>query len=205
MLKQKTIFIILLLTLLISGCTKLKSDKDAPFSKIEEEVSNFEKRTIYKELTEETLRKVPDEMLEVAILDYIDLQINKSNQNTSRTLKKLNKSFQIIYITYNFDEKVSSEGFAGFFMNEEKIFIPDLLNSLREIKAFTSEKIATDAISIYNKYREAFLDGNTDEQLKTKAESELDRIDESFYRKNEDLKELRKIYIKEHLRDFITK
>jgi hypothetical protein len=54
-----------LLTLLISGCTKLNQQRRSLFQN-RREASNFEKRTIYKELTEETLRKIPDEMLEVA-------------------------------------------------------------------------------------------------------------------------------------------
>jgi len=202
---QKSLYIIFTLILLISSCNKGESNKSDTLSKIEEESFKFDERAIYKELSEENLKKIPDDMLEPAILDYIDYQIQKNKFNLYETIKKLPHAFKVIYITYCFDEKVSSSGFMGFFMSQEQIFIEDLPYALKEIKAFNCEKVAKEALIIYNKYRDIFSSENVEKSLMSKAESELDRIDDIFYKTNEDLRQLRKIYIKDHLKDFVTK
>jgi hypothetical protein len=191
-----------------------KKEKQQSYEQIGDEIEaslkDFENRKKYSSFNADTLKSISDDKLEMAIIDYItDIKLKGDYKKEYPVIKSLSKGMQYIYITWSLDGEVNNGGFIQYFYNSSGMFAGDLIEALHEIKAFKTEKIAMEAITVYNKekarHEKVKKDGTIESFISSYGESELGRLDELFYKSGEDLGGLRIKYIRENSDQFITK
>lgn len=209
---HRGLLLIIMLCALMASCGKKeKQQSDEQIGdEIEATLKDFENRKKYTAFTADILKSIPDDKLEMAILDYItDVKLKGNYNEEHRIIKSLSKGMQVIYITWSLDGEVNNGGFIQYFYNSSGMFAGDLIEALHEMKAFKTEKIAAEAITVYNKERalheKVKNDGSLESFMSSYGESELGRLDELFYKSGEDLSKLRIKYIRENTELFITK
>jgi hypothetical protein len=183
----RSLIIVILLCALTASCGK--KDKQQPDDQIGDEIEaslkDFENRTKYSSFTAETLKSIPDDKLEMAIVDYItDVKLKGYDKEEYRIIKSLSKGMQHFYVTWSLDSEVNNGGFIQYFYNSSGMFARDLIEALHNIKAYKTEKIAADAIDVYNKERALHdrikKDDSLESFMSSYGESELGRLDELF-------------------------
>lgn len=209
--KRSLIIILILCSLLISCGKKDKQQSNEQYGdEIEASLKDFENRKRYSSFTADMLKNIPDDRLEMAIIDYItDIRLKGDYKQEYHIIKSLSKGMQYIYITWSLDGEVNNGGFIQYFYNSSGIFAGDLIEALHNLKAFKTEKIASEAIDVYNKEKALHdrikKDGSMESFMSSYGESELGRLDELFYKSGEDLSRLRIKYIRENPELFVTK
>lgn len=203
------ILIIMLCVLMISCGKKGESSDEQTGDEIEASLKDFDNRKKYSSFTADILKSIPDDKLEMAVIDYItDLKLKGNFKEEYRMIKNLSKGFQYIYITWAFDGEVNNGGFIQYFYNSSGMFAVELMEALHNIQAYKTEKIASEAIAVYNKERalhdKVKKEGSRKSFMSSYGESELGRLDELFYNSGEDLSRLRIRYIRDNSSLFIT-
>ncbi len=203
------ILITILCALMVSCGKKEKQSDELIGDEIEASLKDFENRKRYSSITTDILKNIPDDKLEMAVIDYItDVKLKGDFKDEYRIIQNLGKGFRYIYITWSLDGEVNNGGFIQYFYNSSGLFAGDLAEALHNIKALKTEKIALEAIAVYNKERaiheKVKQDGSMESFMSSYGESELGRLDELFYKSGEDLSSLRIKYIRENPDQFIT-
>lgn len=209
---MRVVFIAVILCSIMISCGK----KERPAAgndisnELEAGLKDFENRKKYSSFTPEILKSIPDEKLEMAVIDYIiDIWLKGCGEEESAAVKKLSPGFRNIYITWALDGEVNNGGFIQFFYNTSGAYNDELASALHDIGAFKTEKIAIEAISVYNKERalhqKVKKDGTMKSFMSSYGESGLGRLDDLFYNSGEDLGNLRIKYIRENTEQFITR
>ena len=85
-------------------------------------IEEFNNRKIYTILDEDTLKQIPDDALEQAILDYINHKVGEDYDNQYKIVTRLSKGFQAIYATWWVEAEVSNGGFNQYFWNSSGQF-----------------------------------------------------------------------------------
>lgn len=195
-----------------TSCRKAenKTDGGGIDEQIEKSLNDFENRKRYSSFSAETLNQIPDDMLETAILDYIaDVKIKNNCDMEYGIVMGMSRGFRDIYITWVLESEVNNGGFIQFFYNTSGRFNGEIAGALNDIKAYKTEKIAIDALALYNKdrtiHKNAKRARSMESFMDSYSRSELDRLDDLFYNSREDLSKLRIRYIRENSGQFITK
>jgi len=209
---QRALIALLIISVSITSCRKTenKTDDAGIDEQIETSLKDFENRKRYTSFTAEILKKIPDDMLETAVLDYIaDVKIKNHYDREYYIIKSMSRGFQNIYITWNLENEVNNGGFIQYFYNTSGKFNGEVVESLHNIGGYKTEKIVIDALAVYNKeiaiHNKAKQNGSMESFMNSYSESELDRLDDLFYKSGEDLSKLRIRYIRENTDQFITK
>lgn len=204
------VLVVILCTMAASCGKKDRHQSDEQFGdEIEASLKDFDNRKRYSSFSADILKSIPDDRLEMAIIDYItDIRLKENYKEEYHITKTLSKGMQYIYITWELDGEVNNGGFIQYFYNSSGVFAGDLIEALHNIKAFKTEKIAAEAITVYNKERtlheKVKKDGSIESFISSYGESELGRLDELFYKSGEDLSILRISYIRSNPEQFIT-
>ncbi len=212
---MKTMRVILIAVILCSVMISCGS-KDRPAAgndignELEASLKDFENRKKYSSFSADILKSIPDDKLEMAIIDYITgCKLKNKENDEPRIIKEMNPGFRYIYITWVLDGEVNNGGFIQFFYNTSGAYNDELAADLHAIGAFKTEKIAVEAISLYNKERALHTkvkkDGSMKSFMSSYGESGLGRLDDLFYKSGEDLGSLRIKYIRENTEQFITR
>ena len=208
---NRSLIIISILCALFFSCGKKdKQQSDDQFGdELEASLKDFENRKRYSSFTADILKSIPDDRLEMAIIDYItDIRLKENYKEEYRIIKSLSKGMQYTYITWSLEGEVNNGGFIQYFYNSSGMFAGDLIEALHNIKAFKTEKIASEAITLYNKERalhdKVKKDGSMESFMSSYGESELGRLDKLFYKSGEDLSRLRITYIRSNPEQFLT-
>lgn len=202
-------FIIICAMLVSCGKKESSSTDNRIGEELEISLREFENRKRYSSFTADTLKGIPDDRLEIAIIDHItDVKLKGSYREEHRIVTGMSRGFRYIYITWNLSEDMGSGGFIRYFYNTSGVFSGELLDALHNIGAFKTEKIAAEAVSLYNKERDLHErvknTGPVESFMSSYGESELARLDELFYKSGEDLSRLRIRYIRDNPDQFIT-
>lgn len=208
----RLLFIITALTAALSSCkNKDNTQSTGEISdELESSVEQFENRKKYSSFTAEILKSIPDANLETAVIDYIiDVKLKGRERDEYSIIKGMSPAFRYIYITWALDGEVNNGGFIQYFYNTSGMYAADLTDALRNIRAYKTEKIAADAIALYNKERalheKVRKEGSMESFMSSYGESELGKLDELFYKTGEDLSKLRIRYIRSNPDQFVTK
>ena len=112
----------MILTLILSffGCkgkNELKKEKSKIELLIENSGNEYRNRKIYKKLTVNILKKIPNHKLEQTILDNIDTKFKKGEQYTLEKISKLTKGQQAVFSTFWLEGEVYNGGFNQYYFN----------------------------------------------------------------------------------------
>jgi hypothetical protein len=201
------IFIILLLIIItLISCKKKKNNTIQ--TDIQKSLDDFKNRKQYSSFSEETLKIISDEHLEQAIIDYIlDYKIKNNYEKEYEIITNLSNGFQYIYLTWILEAEVNNGGFNQYFYNTSAKFTKEVLIALKALNANEFYKITNQAIKLFNKeyeiHKKAKKGGTLEAFLSTYEDSNLDTLDDEFYKYPENLSELRIKYIRTHVEEFL--
>ena len=187
------------------------SNQEAEFlKKMFEIASKYMNRTKHPIITRELLDTLPDDELERAIIDNMHLKMEQDLSDEIIILQKSTIGRQTIYTTWWIEGEVRNGGFNQYFFNSNGIYLPYLLNGLKELNDSDYSSIINKAIQIYEqkvKEQHDSQDGSMEEFMDSYESNPLDALDEEFYKliKNKPLAELRVNYIRNHYAQFIEK
>ena len=170
-------------------------------SETEKLMDEFWNRIIYKELSLEILAAIPDDKIELAILDYIDTKISDYRVRFD-AISGMSEGFQMVYSTTTLETQVNNGGFNQFFHNPSGQYAEMALRSLKLIGAIEYYEILQKAIETYmkekenpelqNLYSQRTLEGFSESYKLTS----LGEWDEKFYALGERLGQLRMDFIR---------
>jgi len=170
-------------------------------SETEKLMDEFWNRIIYKELSLEILAAIPDDKIELAILDYIDTKISDYRVSFD-VISSMPEGFQMVHSTTALETQVNNGGFNQYFYNPSGQYAEMALRSLKLIGATEYYEILQKAIETYmkekenpelqNLYSQRTLEGFSESYKLTS----LSEWDEKFYTLGERLGQLRIDFIR---------
>ncbi|PVY39630.1 DMP19 family protein [Pontibacter virosus] len=193
----------------LSGCNeqeRKKSDVEA----IDASIEAFLNRTIYKELTTEILKSIPDHELEQTVYDNIYAIIGEDYENELDNVRKLTKGQQAIFSTWMVEAEVNNGGFNQFYFNSSGQYANMAVDGFETVGAVKFAELMKEANRVYasiEKNLEKFDDGTLESFSASYKENPLNDLDDKFYKlgESESLSGLKARYIRENIDQFITK
>ena len=107
---------LLLAAVFATGCSESADHEAAVDDSIQEALDDFENRKIYTSLDVETLRAIPDDKLEQAIVDYVIHQL-ESGPDEDALLASLSKGNRALWLTWIVESEVNNGGFNQYYWN----------------------------------------------------------------------------------------
>src|SRR5687767_7442338 len=170
-------------------------------SETEKLMDEFWNRIIHKELSVEILAAIPDDKIELVILDYIDTKISDYRVRFD-AISSMSEGFQMVHSTTTLETQVNNGGFNQFFYNPSGQYAEMALRSLKLIGAIEYYEVLQKAIETYMKEKENPELQNLYSQRTLEGFSESYRLtslgewDERFYSLGERLGQLRIDFIR---------
>ncbi len=177
---------------------------------VDQMFEEFDNRTIYKTLTPEIIRQIPDQELERAIIDYIDIKVDDRDDRVHEIVTGLFDGFCAVYTTWWVEAEVANGGFNQYFWNSSGRFAEDAVAGFELIGAPEYAALMRKAIDTFRQEESthrSFKDRNTPDAFSESYEDNpLNAIDQEFYRleeSEESLKSLRVRFIRRHPDRFV--
>lgn len=175
---------------------------------IDASLSGYANRIIYKKLTSEIIDSMKDSELEQAVFDNLSIHFETDYKDEYDMVKRMSKGQQAIYTTFLVESEVNNGGFNQFYFNSSGIFAEMAIGGFQLIGAEKFANIMIEANRIYTENKEvlqAYDDGTVNSFCESYKDNPLNELDEQFYNlyKEENLQELKVIYIRKNITDFI--
>ncbi|MFD2245355.1 DMP19 family protein [Pontibacter ruber] len=171
---------------------------------------DFQNRTIYKKLTPEILKDIPNDQLEQTIYDNIYEIIGYDYENEFQNVQKLTKGQQAFVSTWLVEVEVNNGGFNQFYFNSSGQYAYMAVDGFETVGALKFAELMKEANKIYASIKsdlEKFDDSTLESFSESYKENPLNNLDDQFYDqdKAEPLWKFRVKYIRENIDQFITK
>ena len=123
---------------------------------------------------------------DINLLNYIEI-VQKKCKNGEK-ITKLNPVERVIYLISEFEAEVNNGGFDQYFINSSGKYASETIECLKKIEAFHTAGLLKEAI-------ETIATAKSEEDL-AEIEGKLDKLDDRFYKYEDNLSELQVKYIK---------
>jgi len=167
-------------------------------------INIFKKKNYIKR---EDLENLDDIKLEFAISDALFEYIGDNYRNEYKKIKRLSKELQYFYATWSFEAEVNNGGFNQFFFNSSSQFLNECNEGLSYYLANEYLLLLEEAIRVYNHeidlHNEVKLQGTIEAFSKSYEETDLNDIDEKFYKLGGSLTEFRAKMIRNNLESYL--
>jgi len=185
---------LILVAVLAIGCSDSADHEAAMDDSIEKALEDFRNRTIYRSLNVETLRAIPDDDLEQAIVDYVIHRL-KSGSDEDATLGSLSEGNRALWLTWIVEGEVNNGGFNQYYWNTDGRYSSEAVTSFEFFAASEHAGLMREANSVRKQEADAikeYEDKNTlDAFSDSYKASKLGPLDDRFYALTEDLSALR--------------
>lgn len=193
---NRRLFAALAVVAVIAACadrsTSTQTTMDASLSK---SLQDFNERVRYRVLDMPTLKSIPDDKLEQAVMDYVDSKIGGEYSRERDVVDALSPGVRALYITWWLEAEVNNGGFNPYFWNAAGQFsnlAPESFDffGVSQHATLLREAIAVraaEAQSISELKRQGTLEAFSASYKHTK----LSALDEKFYRMKESMTLLR--------------
>ena len=175
---------------------------------IRKSVDEFEHRKRYATLTPDVLATIPDDKLELAILDWIDSKIGRDYEHAHAIVARLSPGMRMLYATWWLESEVDNGGFNQFFWNSSGQFAPDALQGFELLHADELAKLTRAAIAIAQReapMRQKYRSQGTIEAFsESYKHTSLEELDKQFYKLDDGLSQRRIAYVRAHPAEFTT-
>lgn len=84
---------------------------------VERWIEQYEQRPIYRRLDPEVLASIPDERVEIAIIDFIASRLEGRYQHEAEILAQLPAGLRALYLTWGVMSEVNNGGFNQYYWN----------------------------------------------------------------------------------------
>jgi Domain of unknown function (DUF4375) len=177
---------------------------------IAKSLDDFKNRKIYRELSGEILASIPDDKLEMAIVDFIDTKV-RDLKTALADVSRLSLGLQMMYSTWILEGEVNNGGFNQFFVNSSGQFAEMALRSLKLLNATGYYEVLQRAINMHEaekgnvELQELYRRNTLEAFSKSYKLTNLGECDDAFFKLREPLSELRVKYIRSHQDEFVGK
>ena len=162
----------------------------------------------YPVLTLEILKGIPDDKLELEVMDHIQSKIGDNYEHEHTIVAPLSKGLQMVYATVELEHEVANGGFNQYFWNSTGEFRNEALEGYKLLGAAEHERITAEAIGVYNvnqpKLDEAKATGTLEAFSQSYKDNPLNKLDDRFYNLKEDTSAMRTKFIREHPEQIIS-
>jgi len=200
------------MSLLLALClahagTCIKTARADAYDDIKKSMEEFTNRTIYHELNAEILAGIPDDKLEQAVIDYVEIKIGDRYEREKVIVSGLSPGFMIVYATWGLDAEVNNGGFNQYFWNSTGEFAEEALAGFRAIEAPAHAALVSRAIEaerqVHGRIQELKASGTLEAFLESYKSNPLNELDDQFYALKEDISALRIAFIRAHPELFV--
>ena len=168
---------------------------------------SLEHCSIDSRLTLESLAEIPDEKLELAVIDYVDAQVREQFDRELEIVSALPEGARSIYATWWVEAEVHNGGFNQYFWNSAGQFAAIAAAGFRLIGAPDHARLMERAIVIRREDRgrlQKFRNRGTIKAFSDSYEDNpLNELDDEFFGLTVDLRTLRIHFIRAHPRLFV--
>jgi hypothetical protein len=186
-------FTVIMITVL-SGCGDSKQ-KSVDEEQIKASIEAFKNRKIYHKLDVSTLRQIPDEEIELAIVDYVGTKIQDRYEREVEIVRSLSQGIRALYVTWWVEAEVNNGGFNQYFWNRSGAFAKDAVLGFEFFGAHDHAALMREAIAIETSEQatmKKFTESNTPESFsRSYDETKLNELDKKFYKIGDNLRVLR--------------
>lgn len=185
---------LLLAAVFAIGCSDSADHEATMDDSIQKALDDFKNRKIYTSLDVETLRAIPDETLEQAIVDYVMHRL-ESGSDEDAILRSLSEGNRALWLTWIVEGEVNNGGFNQYYWNTDGRHSSEAVASFEFFSASQHATLMREANSVRRQeattIRE-YEDRNTLEAFSESYKaSKLGPLDDRFYALKEDLSALR--------------
>ena len=163
-------------------------------NQLAESIREFENRKKYDVLNPDILEGIPDDELEQAIIDFVELkvvaEVGDDYEREYEVFTSLPKSLQAIDTTFYLEGEVYNGGLSQYLSNSIGLYVKEAVEGLKMIGAYELAQITEEAIEIEK--REMKI------KEKGKVLLELDKLFYELNETNENLSELRIRFIRQN-------
>jgi len=215
--RQPLPILIILITLFklygCSGQTKGEnkiSTKDSLEEQINRSIEEFEKRPIYKNLTEKIIDGTPDEELLQVVFDNLTEKLPREFAREYGTVLSWTKPRQAIFVIWWLEAEVNNGGYNQFYSNSSGQYNKILPEALKLIGANKFADLTERANKTYEQEKERITkhqDGTVEGFSKSYEDNPLNKYDTEFYDlyKTENLNKLQVDFIRKNKTEFVDK
>lgn len=165
---------------------------DDSITKLIDELQN---REIYQELDPSVLASIPDEKLELAIVEYVYSKIEDRYENEAEILSTLPVGIRAVYLTWRVAAEVNNGGFNQYYWNSTGRFADDAVEAFEFFSAHEHAELMREANRMRTDEQaqiERFKEKGTLQAFSDSHEiSKLGSLDKRFYKLDENLSALR--------------
>ncbi|MDA0834816.1 MAG: DUF4375 domain-containing protein [Planctomycetota bacterium] len=161
---------------------------------IEKALDDFKNRKTYSSLDVETLRAIPDEDLEQAIVDYVIHKL-KSGSDEDAVLGSLSEGNRALWLTWIVEGEVNNGGFNQYYWNTDGRHSAKAVTSFKFFAASQHADLMREANALREQEAAAIKESEDKNTLEAFSESyeasKLGPLDDRFYALTENLSALR--------------
>lgn len=167
----------------------------------------FENRRIYKSLDVSTIAAIPDDDVEMAIVDYVHLKLKDRYDQEPEIVRGLSLGARALYLTWTVEAEVNNGGFNQYYFNTNGTFAKEAEEAFaffgaKEHQALMREANvirASEASEMAKFKEEGMLEAFSESYEHTK----LGPLDSRFYKIQENLSTLRVARIRDNPELFV--
>ena len=178
----------------------IKTARADEYDDMQKSMEEFRNRTIYYELNAEILAGIPDDKLEQAVIDYVEIKIGDRYDQEKAIVGGLSPGFMTVYATWGLEAEVNNGGFNQYFWNSTGEFAEEALAGFRAIEAPAHATLVSRAIEVERQVHDRIQELKARGMLEAFSESyksnPLNELDDQFYALKEDISTLRIAFIR---------
>jgi hypothetical protein len=158
-------------------------------------LDEFQNRQIHRHLDPSILATIPNDKVELAIIDYVDAKLDGRYENAAEVLSTLPAGVRAMYVTWGVEAEVNNGGFNQYYWNSAGQFANDAVAAFEFFSAHEHAQLMQEANAIraeeeaeIDKFKEEATIEAFSESYKV---SKLGPLDDRFYKLDENLSALR--------------
>ncbi|EKE28863.1 MAG: hypothetical protein ACD_3C00001G0004 [uncultured bacterium (gcode 4)] len=176
---------------------------------ISKSIDDYINRKIYVSLSLDDLQSLSDTEIEGAIIDHItECKVKDNYKKEYKIVKSLSKGMQNVYATWWLEAEVNNWGFNQYFYNSTGQFAEEARDWYAAMWAEKMAQIVDSAIQTLLSEQDLFIKTKKSWTLEAFSDSyketKLGECDNKFYEIEKEISNLRLIYIRNNLWEFIT-
>jgi uncharacterized protein DUF4375 len=149
----------------------------------------FERARIHRALDAEMLASIPDDQVELAIIEHINEKLEGHYEDEEKIVAALPEGARALYLTWELESEVYNGGFGQYYVNSAGLFAEDAVGALEFFAAGKHAEVLRKANQI--NAAEKARAGGVSEDFSESYAFELDELDGAFYSVEENLSVLR--------------
>jgi hypothetical protein len=162
---------------------------------IKKSIDEFQNRPIYRRLDPSILASIPDDKVELAIVDFVHSKLDGRYEDESKVLSTLPAGIRALYVTWGVEAEVNNGGFNQYYWNSAGQFANDAVAAFEFFSAHKHAQLMQEANGIRAEEKaeiDKFKEEATIEAFSESYEvSKLGPLDDRFYKLDENLSALR--------------